>query len=154
MTKRLLAVLAVLVVLGAGCGSGDDSSSDQGADDRSDAPAEDSPSEDDYASTVSDLCGDWFEEVLGADGSLREIAEEVSGTAEDLADDIEEWFGADAKGFGSIRVRVTIGATTWETSIFPDDGRGTYVLPVKKPVRKAEDLDDGSAVDVALEVLT
>lgn len=72
---------------------------------------------------------------------------------EPVADDIEEWFGADAKGFGSIRVRVTIGSTTWDTSIFPDDGRGTYVLPVKKAVRKAEELDDGSRVDVLLEVL-
>jgi hypothetical protein len=72
---------------------------------------------------------------------------------EGVADDIEEWFGADAKGFGSIRVRVTIGATTWETSIFPDDGRGTYVLPVKKAVRNAEDLDDGSRVGVELEVV-
>ena len=73
---------------------------------------------------------------------------------EDVADDIEEWFGAHAKGFGSIRVRVTIGGTTWETSIFPDDKRGTYVLPVKKAVRTAEDLDDGSSAEVSLEVLT
>ena len=69
------------------------------------------------------------------------------------ADDIEEMFGHEAKGFGSLRVEVTIGATTWSTSIFPDAKRGTYVLPVKKAVRAAEGLEAGSRADVALVVL-
>ena len=51
---------------------------------------------------------------------------------EDVADEIEATFGHRARGFGSQRVEVTIGATTWSTSIFPDRTRGTYVLPVKK----------------------
>lgn len=72
---------------------------------------------------------------------------------EDVADDIEERFGHDAKGFGSIRVEVTIGATTWSTSLFPDSTRRTYVLPVKKAVRVAEDLEAGSTADVSLVVL-
>lgn len=69
------------------------------------------------------------------------------------ADDIEEMYGHDAKGFGSIRVEVTIGATTWATSIFPDSKRGTYVLPVKKAVRAAEDIEAGSMADVSLVVV-
>lgn len=72
---------------------------------------------------------------------------------EALADDIEAAFGHRAKGFGSLRVEVTVGATRWQTSIFPDSKRGTYVLPVKKQVRQAEGLVDGSAVRVALQVL-
>lgn len=71
---------------------------------------------------------------------------------EDVADDIEEEFGHRAKGFGSVPVKVTIGATTWTTSIFPSDKRGTYILPVKKAVRKAEDLADGSTPEVSLTV--
>jgi hypothetical protein len=69
------------------------------------------------------------------------------------ADDIEEMFGHHAAGFGSIRVEVTIGATTWRTSVFPDSKRSTYVLPVKKAVRVAEQLTAGSTAHVELEVI-
>jgi Domain of unknown function (DUF1905) len=72
---------------------------------------------------------------------------------DDVADDIEERFGQTAGGFGSIRVQVTIGATTWQTSLFPDSKRATYVLPVKKPVRTAEQLSAGSRPDVRLDVV-
>lgn len=72
---------------------------------------------------------------------------------EDEADEIDEMFGYKAVGFGSIRVQVTIGATTWATSIFPDTKRGTYVLPVKKAVRVKENLVHGSTTQVLLEVV-
>jgi hypothetical protein len=72
---------------------------------------------------------------------------------ETVADDIEAAFGHRARGFGSLRVEVTVGATRWQTSIFPDSKRGTYVLPVKKPVREAEGLVDGSAAQFRLELL-
>lgn len=58
-----------------------------------------------------------------------------------------------ARGFGSVRVRATVGGTTWDTSVFPDSGSGSYVLPVKRAVRRAEGLDDGDPVEVALDVL-
>ena len=69
------------------------------------------------------------------------------------ADDIDEMFGHNAAGFGSIRVAAAIGDTRWMTSIFPDTKRGTYVLPVKKAVRVAEGLADGSVARVDLEVV-
>jgi hypothetical protein len=72
---------------------------------------------------------------------------------EAAADEIEHRYGESAGGFGSVRVGVTIGGTQWRTSLFPDDKRGTYVLPVKKSVRVAESLDAGSAVKVELRVL-
>lgn len=72
---------------------------------------------------------------------------------ESIADDIEEWFGHRAAGFGSLKVQVTIGRTSWSTSIFPDSKRATYVLPVKKAVRTAESLVDGSVADITLEVV-
>lgn len=56
------------------------------------------------------------------------------------------------RGFGSLRVRVTIGATTWTTSIFPEKN-GPYVLPVKKSVRVAESLEVGDHTEVTVEVL-
>lgn len=72
---------------------------------------------------------------------------------EDVADDIEERFGHSAGGFGSLRVEVRVGGTTWRTSVFPDKTRATYLLPVKKAVRSAEGLAPGSAVQVALTVV-
>ena len=73
---------------------------------------------------------------------------------EDDADMIEEMFGADAGGFGSVRVEVTIGATVWRTSLFPDSKRKTYVLPIKKSVRLSEGLGVGHSADIALVVVT
>ena len=70
------------------------------------------------------------------------------------ADDIEEQFGRTAAGFGSIRVEVTIGSTTWRTSVFPSTSEKTYVLPVKKAVRKAEGLEPGSSATVHLTIVT
>ena len=55
-----------------------------------------------------------------------------------------------AQGFGSIRVRVTIGKTTWPTSIFPTK-EGIYVLPIKAAVRKKENLQDGDMVSLMFE---
>ena len=72
---------------------------------------------------------------------------------EEVADEILERFGDRARGFGSVRVEVTVGATTWRTSIFPDTKRGTYVLPIKRPVRVDERLVDGSSAAFGLLVL-
>ncbi len=57
------------------------------------------------------------------------------------------------RGFGAVRVRVTVGTSTWMTSIFPDSSRGAYVLPVKKSVRVAERLTEGDELRVLLEVM-
>jgi hypothetical protein len=53
-------------------------------------------------------------------------------------------------GFGSVRVEVTVGAITWRTSVFPDKASGCFVLPIKKAVRTANDLEAGDAVAVTL----
>jgi hypothetical protein len=54
------------------------------------------------------------------------------------------------RGFGSVRVAVTVGATSWRTSIFPDSKTGAYLLPVKKAVRAAEHLEAGDEVSAQL----
>ena len=54
-----------------------------------------------------------------------------------------------ARGFGSLRVRAGIGATTFDTSVFPskDDG---WILPVKSTVRRAEGLAEGDEIALTL----
>lgn len=58
----------------------------------------------------------------------------------DVSTDIKEQTKGLRKGFGSVPVEVTIGKTTWQTSIFPDSKSGTFLLPIKAKVRRDEDL--------------
>jgi len=55
-----------------------------------------------------------------------------------------------ARGFGSLRVTARIGATRWQTSVFPQAGEG-WLLPVKAAVRKAEAIGEGDQVELSLE---
>jgi Domain of unknown function (DUF1905) len=71
----------------------------------------------------------------------------------DVSEEIGAVAGGRTRGFGSLRVRVTVGATTWKTSIFPDSARSAYVLPIKRAVRKAEALDVGDTASVTVELL-
>ncbi|WP_309111234.1 DUF1905 domain-containing protein [Saccharothrix sp.] len=71
----------------------------------------------------------------------------------DSSEEIRELVGGARRGFGSVRVRVTVGGTTWSTSIFPDSAQGCYVLPVKRAVRKAESLEAGDVARVSVELV-
>lgn len=70
----------------------------------------------------------------------------------DVSADIEDLSAGIRRGFGSVRVAVTVGGTRWRTSVFPDGKSGTYLLPVKKAVRQAEDLEVDEDVPVTLEL--
>lgn len=70
----------------------------------------------------------------------------------DVADEIDDITTGTRRGFGSVRVTVTIGSTTWDTSIFPDAASESFVLPVKKQVRTRERVGDGDTVEVTLQL--
>ncbi|MFT5037163.1 MAG: hypothetical protein ACI9VM_000740 [Candidatus Azotimanducaceae bacterium] len=42
------------------------------------------------------------------------------GVTKKYSQEIKEKFGKGRRGFGSIPVTVTVGETSWDTSIFPD----------------------------------
>jgi Domain of unknown function (DUF1905) len=63
-----------------------------------------------------------------------------------------KFFAGKGKGFGSVRVKATVGETTWKTSLFPDKKTGSYLLPVKADVRKAEKLQAGLDLSVRLQL--
>lgn len=71
----------------------------------------------------------------------------------DASEEIRELASGERRGFGSLRVRVSVGGSNWTTSIFPDGTRERYVLPVKRAVRKAESLDAGDIATVTVELL-
>lgn len=58
-----------------------------------------------------------------------------------------------ARGWGSIRVRIRIGKTEWNTSLLPDKKSGTYLFAIKADVRKAEKLSDGDPITAHIRVV-
>ncbi len=70
----------------------------------------------------------------------------------DIADEIDYLTAGNRRGFGSVRVKVTIGSMSWDTSIFPDTKSESFLLPIKAQVRTREDLRDGDTVDVKLHL--
>lgn len=57
------------------------------------------------------------------------------------------------RGWGAVKVRATMGASTWETSIFPDKSSNSYLLPIKASVRKKEKMGQGYTVDIGLQII-
>lgn len=65
----------------------------------------------------------------------------------EILHDVASWV---SYGWGMIPVRAHVGATSWQTSLFPKEGG--YVVPVKASVREAEGIGEGDRVMVRLEV--
>jgi hypothetical protein len=68
----------------------------------------------------------------------------------DVADDVRARTAAAPRPFGTVRVRATLGRTSWSTSLFADTSAASYLLPVKAGVRRRERVAAGDVVDVAL----
>ena len=70
----------------------------------------------------------------------------------DVSEEINDRFGDKKRGWGSLPVEVTVGTTTWKTSIFPDTKAHTYLLPIKSDVRKKEGIETNTSVTLLLEI--
>ena len=57
------------------------------------------------------------------------------------------------RGFGAIKVKVIIGKTTWLTSIFPDKETQSYILPLKREVRRKEKILADQLIKYSLEIV-
>jgi hypothetical protein len=55
-------------------------------------------------------------------------------------------------GFGSVRVRIQIGSSEWETLLFPTKDKD-YLLPIKADVRKKENLHENMEVECQIELV-
>ncbi len=71
-----------------------------------------------------------------------EIADEITAVTEGMRG-----------GFGSVRVQVNLGASSWKTSIFKESRNGTYLMLVKKQVREAERVAAGDLLDLEIELV-
>jgi hypothetical protein len=66
----------------------------------------------------------------------------------DQASEIREISHALTYGWGMVPCSVTIGATTFETALWPKEG--SYIVPLKVAVRRAESIDVDQEVDITL----
>jgi hypothetical protein len=57
------------------------------------------------------------------------------------------------RGFGSVRVEVTLDEIVWRTSVFPVKSSGGYFLPVKMDVVRKADIAAGDEVTVRLALV-
>jgi hypothetical protein len=69
-----------------------------------------------------------------------------------ISDEIDARTEGFTNSFGTVKVRVRIGGSEWQTSLFPDSKQQAYVLPIKKAVRQAEGLEPGDSAAVHLEL--
>jgi hypothetical protein len=54
--------------------------------------------------------------------------------------------------WGSVYVKVRIGTSSWETSVFPSKEVQGYLLPIKAAIRKKERIAEGDVVTVELRL--
>ena len=69
-----------------------------------------------------------------------------------VSKEIKREFGGIARGWGSIPVLVTIGRSSWKTSIFPDKKARAYLLPLKADIRKKEDIHARELISFSLSI--
>lgn len=93
----------------------------------------------------------WTSEKAPASWHFLTITGEVAEAIHALALMRRLEFGR-KRGWGSMKVRATIGDTSWETSIFPDKDSDGWMLPVKADVRKAEGMVAGDQIELSLSL--
>ncbi|MCW1888192.1 MAG: DUF1905 domain-containing protein [Candidatus Moranbacteria bacterium] len=55
-------------------------------------------------------------------------------------------------GFGFVPVEVTVGKTTWKTTLFPSKDK-PYILALKKDVRRREDIHKDETVKISFRLI-
>jgi hypothetical protein len=70
----------------------------------------------------------------------------------EIADDVRARTAASARPFGSVPARISIGSTTWSTSLFADTKSTSYLLPLKETVRRREGIAAGDTVTLSVSL--
>lgn len=70
---------------------------------------------------------------------------------ESVANEIEDRVPHRA-GFGSVPVTAALGFSTWNTSVFPSKEAQSFILPIKKSVRVAEEVGVGDVCSITISV--
>lgn len=55
--------------------------------------------------------------------------------------------------WGYVKVRATVGRTSWQTGLWPQAKEGVYLLVIKQAVRAKEGIREGDTVRGSIELL-
>jgi hypothetical protein len=70
---------------------------------------------------------------------------------EDVCTDLQAVAALVSYGWGMVPARVSVGSSTWETSLWPKDGG--YLVPLRDQIRTAERISIDDVVRVRLAVV-
>lgn len=70
-----------------------------------------------------------------------------------VSQEVRQLFTGRIHSFGSLPVMVTIGKTSWKTSVFWSTKTKQYILPLKAEVRKKETIEIGKETLVQIEFI-
>lgn len=65
---------------------------------------------------------------------------------ENLATEIRTHLKWQEEGWGRLKATAKIGASTWDTAIWFDTKKNTYILPLKAQIRQQEKLETGQKI--------
>ncbi len=71
----------------------------------------------------------------------------------ELSDEIRILSDGLTNGWDSRKVEAQIGQTIWRTSIFPDSKTQMFDLPLKAEIRRKNEIQVGSSIDVAIALV-
>jgi hypothetical protein len=69
-----------------------------------------------------------------------------------MAAEIREQLQWQEEGWGRLKASARLGTSQWETAIWFDTRRQTYLLPVRAAVRRREKIGAGDAASVSIRV--
>jgi hypothetical protein len=70
----------------------------------------------------------------------------------ELSKEIRENFKTEEEGWGRLKATAKVGNVEWQTAVWFDTKKNTYLLPLKSDVRKKEKLVENQEVDVELYI--
>lgn len=56
-------------------------------------------------------------------------------------------------GSGFIKAKVTVGKSTWVTSLFPHKESDTYLVSIKKQIRKKEEIFEDDNISITFQLI-
>lgn len=71
----------------------------------------------------------------------------------DISNEIKQITSESKNAYGSVKVLVNIDKTSWQTSLFPDNKSGCYVVPIKKSIRISENLKINQPVTIKIKLI-
>ena len=69
-----------------------------------------------------------------------------------LSGEIRASLGWQEEGWGRMKATAEVRDTQWETAIWFDQKRSTYLLPIKAAIRKSLALDCNDSVEVLIKI--